>query len=63
MDATDAKRGKMRACDQRLVLLLLLFGLESGASLVNQSQSEVRKRELLSTLIENRPIQQIRDCR
>ena len=48
------KRGKMRACNSRLILLLLLIDWESGASFVNQSQSEVmqneRKRELLSAL-------------
>ena len=44
----------MRACNLRLVLVLLLIAWESGASFINQSQSKVKqnqsKRELRSTL-------------
>ena len=54
LHVAGAKRGKIRAYISRLVLVLLLIGWESGASFVNQSQSEVKqdqsKRNLLSIL-------------
>ena len=43
MQATGAKRGKTRASEARLVLVLLLIGWESGANFGNQSQSAVNQ--------------------
>ena len=39
MHATGAKRGKTRASEARLVLVLLVIGWEGGANFVNQSQN------------------------
>ena len=38
-----AKRGKTLASEARLLLVLLLIGLKSGASFANQSQSELKQ--------------------
>ena len=43
--ATGAKRGKTRASESRLILVLLLIGRESGANFVNQSQSVVKRNQ------------------
>ena len=45
MHATGVKRGKKHASEARLVLVLLLIGLESGANFVNQSQSAVKQNQ------------------
>ena len=37
LHVADAKRGKKRASESRLVLVLLLIGWKSGASFLNQS--------------------------
>ena len=42
---TGAKRGKTRAAKTRLVLVWIPIGWESGASLVNQSQSVVMQNQ------------------
>ena len=52
MHATGAKRGKKRAREERLVLVLLLIGWETGTNFVNQS------REITFDTIENRSITQ-----
>ena len=45
MHATGNKRGKTRASEARLVLVLRLVGRESGANFVNQSQSVVKQNQ------------------
>ena len=45
MQVTRAERGKTRASKSRLVLVLLLIGLKSGANFANQSQSEVKQNQ------------------
>ena len=51
---SGVKRGKIHVSKLRLVWILLLIGLESGARFFNQSQSEVKqnqsKHKLLLTL-------------
>ena len=42
---TGAKRGKPRASEARLVLVLHLIGWESGARFINQSQSVVMQNQ------------------
>ena len=59
MHATGAKRGKTRASEARLVLVLLLIGRESGANFINQSKSVVKqnqsKREITFTPLKTAP--------
>ena len=45
MHAAGAKRGKNRASEARLVLVLLLIGWESGTNFGNQSQSAVKQNQ------------------
>ena len=45
MQVTRAKRGKTRASEARLVMVLLLIGWQSGANFANQSQSEAQQNQ------------------
>ena len=58
LHVTGEKRGKMRGCKSRMVLVLHFIGWKSDASFAEKSQSEAKqnqsKRNLLWHSIENR---------